>query len=100
MDNFKVKDLKALSKEKGIKGYYRMRKAELIKLIEELDLKEFECTETYDIKCSHKIREKSCKHCGICEHNRVIYMCKECKGKGICQHSRQKYHCKECKATQ
>ena len=30
MENFKVKDLKALAKEKGIKGYYRMRKAELI----------------------------------------------------------------------
>ena len=30
MENLKVKDLKALAKEKGIKGYYRMRKAELI----------------------------------------------------------------------
>ena len=46
MENFKVKDLKALAKERGIKGYYRMRKAELIKLIEESDLIEFECNET------------------------------------------------------
>ena len=33
MENFKVKDLKALAKEKGIKGYYRMRKAELIEVL-------------------------------------------------------------------
>ena len=96
MENFKVKDLKALAKEKGIKGYYRMRKAELIKLIEETDLIEFDSIETYDKKCSHKIREKSCKHCGICIHNRVKYTCKECGGKGICQHDKQKRFCKEC----
>ena len=30
MENLKVKDLKALAKEKGIKGYYKLRKAELI----------------------------------------------------------------------
>ena len=33
MENFKVKDLKALAKERGIKGYYRMRKAELIEVL-------------------------------------------------------------------
>ena len=33
MENLKVKDLKALAKEKGIKGYYRMRKAELIQAL-------------------------------------------------------------------
>ena len=33
MENFKVKDLKALAKERGIKGYYRMRKAELIQAL-------------------------------------------------------------------
>ena len=96
MENFKVKDLKALAKAKGIKGYYRMRKAELIKVIEESVLIEFESIETYGKKCSHKIREKSCKHCGICIHDRVKYMCKECGGKGICEHNRVKYTCKEC----
>ena len=33
MENLKVKDLKALAKERGIKGYYRMRKAELIQAL-------------------------------------------------------------------
>ena len=33
MENFKVKDLKALAKERGIKGYYRLRKAELIHIL-------------------------------------------------------------------
>ena len=33
MENFKVKDLKALAKERGIKGYYRLRKAELIEVL-------------------------------------------------------------------
>ena len=33
MENLKVKDLKALAKERGIKGYYKMRKAELIQAL-------------------------------------------------------------------
>ena len=33
MENLKVKDLKALAKERGIKGYYRLRKAELIEAL-------------------------------------------------------------------
>ena len=33
MENLKVKDLKALAKERGIKGYYRLRKAELIQAL-------------------------------------------------------------------
>ena len=33
MENLKVKDLKALAKERGIKGYYKLRKAELIEAL-------------------------------------------------------------------
>ena len=40
MENFKVKDLKALAKEKGIKGYYRMRKAELIHILSQHPLRQ------------------------------------------------------------
>ena len=35
MENQTVKQLKALARDKGIKGYYRMRKAELIEALEE-----------------------------------------------------------------
>ena len=35
MEGKSVKELKALAREKGIKGYYRMRKAELIEALEE-----------------------------------------------------------------
>ena len=37
MENLKVKDLKALAKERGIKGYYKLRKAELIQALTPVD---------------------------------------------------------------
>ena len=37
MEGKSVKELKVLAKEKGIKGYYRMRKAELIEVLSTVD---------------------------------------------------------------
>ena len=34
MDNHTVEQLKAIAKERGIKGYYKLRKAELIHALE------------------------------------------------------------------
>ena len=34
MDNITVTKLKALAKQRGIKGYYKLRKAELIRKLE------------------------------------------------------------------
>ena len=119
MEGKSVKELKVLAREKGIKGYYRMRKAELIEALEEeseifysandqfipeVDIPipapsrvtqmrnlatsvaapvKIEGIEIFEKKCSHKIREKSCKDCGICIHDRVVYMCKDCNDEGI-----------------
>jgi len=37
MMNQSVKELKALAKERGIKGYYELRKAELIEVLGKLE---------------------------------------------------------------
>ena len=34
MENHTVVQLKAIAKERGIKGYYKLRKAELIRVLE------------------------------------------------------------------
>ena len=40
MNNNTVKQLKAIAKERGIKGYYKLRKAKLINALEETRLVE------------------------------------------------------------
>ena len=100
----------------GVKGYYRMRKAELIETTNlgepprpiritreyfkqnPTDTKLTSCRPWK--KCEHRRNRYTCKECGgggVCEHYKQRYHCKECRGAGICEHDKQKYVCKECK---
>jgi hypothetical protein len=31
-----------------------------------------------------------------CEHNKILYYCRDCKGPGICEHDKRKCYCLEC----
>ena len=118
MENLKVKELKALAKERGIKGYYRMRKAELIQALtpvgdpsqtdivyDLININSPHTTSATDhikktnLKCPHGRQNRQCKDCGgkdICHHGRHKYYCKDCEGSQICTHGRFKKYCKEC----
>ena len=113
-----VKELKAAAKEQKIKGWYLMRKAELIDALQAVERQEptkppkaktklclhgknkYYCKECLGSKfCQHGRQRHFCKECGgngICIHWNNKYYCKECSGKQICEHNRVKYSCKEC----
>ena len=117
MENLKVKDLKPLAKEKGIKGYYRMRKAELIHALSLLgdhsqpeDHSEINLSRGTDIVYDlininsppAEATEKHIKNTKLneikkCPHEKRKSRCKDCGGSEICTHNRVRYTCKDCK---
>ena len=60
-----AKELKAIARERGIKGYYRMKRAELLQV---LGIEESE----KDVTQSKQPKK--------CSHGRQKYQCRECKG--------------------
>ena len=105
MSDQSVRYLKSLAKKKGIKGYYKMKKAGLLK---ELGIEEsMETTrktmsqkrEITDLKLMNYycIHGKYKYHCKDCKNDKQLYLCKDCGGKGICEHNRQSNICKGCK---
>ena len=106
MENIKVKDLKALAKERGIKGYYKMRKAELIQALTPVsdpsqpdivyDLININSPPTASTT-KKPIKKTKLKRC---PHGKQKHYCKECGGSQICPHERIKRYCKECGGKQ
>ena len=112
MEKQSVKELKKLAKDQGIKGYYRLRKAELIEALGNIDtprpITELEPipedkTKKNKYKCVHGRFKYYCKDCGgsrICSHNLRKNRCRECDGSSICEHDRMRNVCKECGGSQ
>ena len=98
MEKQTVKQLKAIARERGIKGYYRMKRAELLEVLG-INESEKDVTQSKQPKkCPHDKQKYQCKECkgkGICHHNQRKSNCKDCKGSEICQHDRKRYDCKD-----
>ena len=115
MSKQSYRELKSLAKVQGIKGYHKMKKAELLKQlrIDELvdttrktmgqkhELTDQKLLNYYCIHGKYKYQCRACKGSGYCNHDKKLYLCKVCTvkgsgGKGICQHNRRKYICRDC----
>ena len=103
MENIKFDEMKfdylfEYAKCLNIRGYYRMRKAELIEVLNALEgqpPRPTPITREY-FKQNPDTTPTRCRSIKRCEHGRNRYYCKECGGKGIFEHDKQKYYCKEC----
>ena len=92
----------------GIRGYYRMHKADLVEELYAIHRDPQRVprtlTRVYYMKTPNPDMEAiPRRRIKRCIHGRQSNICKECKelgvvGEGICEHIRKRYHCKECKA--
>ena len=113
-----LKQLQTIARERGMKGYSRLKKADLIEFItnptnekslnelrflaKEKKIKRYylmrksellvalEAVEKQEPIKSPKRKQKQCIH------NKSKYSCKECEGSRYCKHGRIEYYCKEC----
>ena len=72
MESLNVPELKAIAKEHNMKGFWKMRKDDLIAALQDIDILE-EPVEVNEYKCQHGTRKYQCKECHgyqICERNR------------------------------
>ena len=114
----KMKELKALTRKRRIKGYYRMRKAELIEALERtknlpegvLAVNEAQLYKWLDslegiptvlkLEFNNLVIKKRRNDSTLCTHGVVKYFCKACKGSQICPHNRHKAFCVPCGGSQ
>ena len=82
MENNTVKQLKDLAREQGIIGYSRMKKAQLIEALGNID--------TTPLNEPIPKIDKKIKNKYDCVHGKYKYYCKKCQRYRICSHNRRK----------